>query len=344
MPETSKSTETIDRLPGMQEEDLRRKIPVDHLSHVNGWGGLFNIHLQMSTTRTHRKEIAALRKEFDAYKQSHHVDRYNNTKGSCWRLSPDLLIRFAGWMEFQEPIDILMERAKQEEKARQEREKKEREEQHRQWHRDRRAYRIPCTNICKVRVLKFECVGGEGPFDKAGEKCRSSCEELDAHRFSLQFEEGATKEEIDAWRYLSKKLEEEQKNRTIVTWRTNSVEGNGSHWTLHEDVLFAYADWLIFDEYIQILMSRAIEKRKQEELRWEEIRDRSWYQRPFLPQRDTSLSKALTLFNLDSSAQLDDVKRRYRVLSKLYHPDTGGNEEEFKRLNQANQVLMQHFA
>src|SRR5438445_5765117 len=127
MTQGSNSTETIDRPTEAQEEVIRRKIPVDHLTHDDGWGGNFSVHLQMSTTRTHRKEVAALRKEFDAYKQSHHVDRYNNTTGSCWRFSPDLLIRFADWMEFQEPLDILMERAKQEGVARREREKKERE-------------------------------------------------------------------------------------------------------------------------------------------------------------------------------------------------------------------------
>lgn len=199
--------------------------------------------------------------------------------------------------------------------------------------------RIPCPNACKVRVSKLECVGGEGPFDSL---LSDIGRKPPRHRFSLQFE-GSTKEEIEAWRYLAKVLEEERANRTIITWMTNSVVGNGQYWTLHEYILLAYSGWLALDDDIEILIARAIEKRKQEELREEEIRDRTRYQRSFSPQIEAGLSKAFTLFNLDSSAQLEDVKKRYRALSKLYHPDTGGNEEEFKRLNQANQVLMQHF-
>jgi DnaJ-domain-containing protein 1 len=118
----------------------------------------------------------------------------------------------------------------------------------------------------------------------------------------------------------------------------------GSYWRLHEYVLLAYSDWLELNGDIEALMAEAVEKHKQEELRWEEIRDRKWYQQSVSPQAETGLSKAFTLFNLDSSATQDDVKKRYRALSKLYHPDTQGSEEEFKRLNQANQVLMQHFA
>lgn len=105
-------TETIDKLPGMQDEELRRKIPVDHLSHQgHEYAKSFDVHFHKDATRTYRKEIAALRKEFEAYKQKHHVERGNSTKGSCWVLFPDMLILFADWMEFQEPLEILMARA-----------------------------------------------------------------------------------------------------------------------------------------------------------------------------------------------------------------------------------------
>lgn len=36
------------------------------------------------------------------------------------------------------------------------------------------------------------------------------------------------------------------------------------------------------------------------------------------------------------------VKLRYRQLSKLYHPDTRGSEEEMKRLNQAFKIISQN--
>jgi len=322
----------------MQEEELRRKIPVDHLSNRGGYARNFGVHFHEDAVKTHRKEFAALRKEFKAYKQNHHVETHNGTIGTCWTLHPDMLVIFADWMEFQEPLDVLMERAKQEGKERYEREEREREERRVQWHQEMRNKRIPCSNSCKVRISNFECVGGEGPFD--GLLSNTGRKPI-LHRFSLQFE-GTTKEEIEAWRYFVNVLEEEKINRTIVTWMTNGVVGNGQNWILHEYVLLAYSDWLALDDDIDALIARAVEKRKQEELRWEEIRDRTWHQRSVSPWVETGLSKAFTLFNLDSSATLDDVKKRYRVLAKLYHPDSGGHEEEFKRLNQANQILMQH--
>ena len=37
--------------------------------------------------------------------------------------------------------------------------------------------------------------------------------------------------------------------------------------------------------------------------------------------------KELKLFGLESSATLQDVKKRYRTLAKQHHPDTGGDAE-----------------
>ncbi|MBO0237122.1 DnaJ domain-containing protein, partial [Vibrio parahaemolyticus] len=36
------------------------------------------------------------------------------------------------------------------------------------------------------------------------------------------------------------------------------------------------------------------------------------------------------------------IKLRYRQLSKLYHPDTRGSEEEMKRLNHAFKLVSQN--
>ncbi len=54
--------------------------------------------------------------------------------------------------------------------------------------------------------------------------------------------------------------------------------------------------------------------------------------------------EALKLFGLESSATLQDVKKRYRTLAKQHHPDTGGDEEMFKKINAANKVLIEHFS
>lgn len=35
------------------------------------------------------------------------------------------------------------------------------------------------------------------------------------------------------------------------------------------------------------------------------------------------------------------IKRRFRQLSKIYHPDSGGADQEMKRLNQALKIISQ---
>ena len=38
-------------------------------------------------------------------------------------------------------------------------------------------------------------------------------------------------------------------------------------------------------------------------------------------------------------ATQDDIKKAFRKLAAKYHPDAGGDEEKFKELNEANEVL-----
>jgi DnaJ-class molecular chaperone with C-terminal Zn finger domain len=40
---------------------------------------------------------------------------------------------------------------------------------------------------------------------------------------------------------------------------------------------------------------------------------------------------------------LEDVKERFRQLAKQYHPDAGGNEEDFKKLKDAAEKAQQYF-
>ncbi len=47
-----------------------------------------------------------------------------------------------------------------------------------------------------------------------------------------------------------------------------------------------------------------------------------------------------TVLGVDKDASLDDIKRAYRRLAHKYHPDKdGGNEEKFKEVNAAYQIL-----
>jgi hypothetical protein len=50
-------------------------------------------------------------------------------------------------------------------------------------------------------------------------------------------------------------------------------------------------------------------------------------------------AKAFAIFELDPSASLSMVKKRYRVLAMACHPDRGGSPEDFQQVNWAFGVL-----
>ncbi len=47
-----------------------------------------------------------------------------------------------------------------------------------------------------------------------------------------------------------------------------------------------------------------------------------------------------SVLNINKTASKDDIKAAYRNLAKLNHPDKGGNEDKFKEINEAYQILM----
>jgi len=46
-----------------------------------------------------------------------------------------------------------------------------------------------------------------------------------------------------------------------------------------------------------------------------------------------------SILGLNKSASQDDIKKAYRKLAAKHHPDRGGNEEEFKRVQEAYEIL-----
>lgn len=92
-------------------------------------------------------------------------------------------------------------------------------------------------------------------------------------------------------------------------------------------------------------------KRKQEEAEARK-RDSDWWERnkhkftdsppppPRTPPQPSPKSKALRILNLKENASMDDVKRMFRKMALIYHPDKpGGNEEKFKEINNAYEKL-----
>lgn len=52
------------------------------------------------------------------------------------------------------------------------------------------------------------------------------------------------------------------------------------------------------------------------------------------------LDAALKVFNLaDVTVSDEDLRKIYRQLAKQVHPDTGGSDKAFQRLNRANEIL-----
>ena len=45
------------------------------------------------------------------------------------------------------------------------------------------------------------------------------------------------------------------------------------------------------------------------------------------------------ILGISKDAPKDEIKKAYRKLAHKYHPDKGGDEEKFKEINEAYQVL-----
>jgi len=56
------------------------------------------------------------------------------------------------------------------------------------------------------------------------------------------------------------------------------------------------------------------------------------------------IQKALKTLQLSSFVSLNDIKERYRELSKKFHPDLNSKEgeEKFKEINQAYKILREY--
>jgi hypothetical protein len=83
------------------------------------------------------------------------------------------------------------------------------------------------------------------------------------------------------------------------------------------------------------------QERMQERIR-DAFRQNEQFHRAFSFSSGPKVREAFELFELPDSATLQEVKKRYRSLSKVHHPDVGGSEEAFKKINSANMILMQH--
>lgn len=66
------------------------------------------------------------------------------------------------------------------------------------------------------------------------------------------------------------------------------------------------------------------------------------YTHTFTPGISKDLQDAFKLLELPPVATVQEVKRKFRVLAKQKHPDTGGSEKEFIKLNNAYEKALAH--
>jgi hypothetical protein len=105
-------------------------------------------------------------------------------------------------------------------------------------------------------------------------------------------------------------------------WKQELFAGRGG-WLLSEEQLLTYRDCFTnLDEYI----SRMQGIESEEEC--------------ILFDVPLSLRAACSLLHLPISVSLHDVRTHYRMLSKLYHPDTGGHHLYFVALQCAYEEIM----
>lgn len=78
-------------------------------------------------------------------------------------------------------------------------------------------------------------------------------------------------------------------------------------------------------------------------LLWDVIRisARALWTNPGNPVRGMlARQQALSVLGLPSNATRQQIKRRYRILAKQYHPDRGGDQQQMQRIIAAYELLM----
>ncbi|MGJ0351706.1 J domain-containing protein [Aliarcobacter cryaerophilus] len=60
--------------------------------------------------------------------------------------------------------------------------------------------------------------------------------------------------------------------------------------------------------------------------------------------KGSKLQEAEEFFGFSATPSKDDIKKRFKELAKIYHPDlNGGDEEKMKKLNEYRDILMQAY-
>lgn len=166
--------------------------------------------------------------------------------------------------------------------------------------------------------------------------------ELEFDIADLYSEDKALRREVrNAFAVLRQAIKAFQWSWGYAPWKHGMFDSfwhstSGSRWTLDQRIINHFADWLEFPEPLETLMERAHEQAARRE---EQYRQRREAQQRLL-HSGLLMDDALHLFGLNYTSTQDEIKKKYRQLAKQHHPDTGGDAEQFKRINSAYTLLM----
>ena len=60
---------------------------------------------------------------------------------------------------------------------------------------------------------------------------------------------------------------------------------------------------------------------------------------PFIQQNNIQDDEYYNTLGVSRGSNLKDIKKAYWKLARVYHPDKGGNEEKFKKISHAYEIL-----
>lgn len=178
---------------------------------------------------------------------------------------------------------------------------------------------------------------------------RTSPEELEFVRnhFKKMYGEEESKNSFQLFKKIT--AETIPNKQEICNYIGERIDPNSKFQLLHFLFSIAHADGVFSDSELQEIKSLSY---------WLGI-DSHQFQSiytMFANSKESSQSQikdAFTILQLSENATLDEVKKSYRNLAKLYHPDKvahlganhqKGAEEKFKKIQDAYEVLLKHFS
>ena len=118
--------------------------------------------------------------------------------------------------------------------------------------------------------------------------------------------------------------------------------------SMREDIIWNRPSWPLKGNYHKVMdQINNFFNEEMNDLNQNE-RENNYFRKKLVDENLTKEEgKALSLFNLDLPLTLDKIKKTYKKLVKIFHPDVNGNdkkaEEKFKEINNSYKILLKKF-